>query len=64
VNNLIEMLKSSVTSNFDAGKQGHPTTNEQNTEHVQVNLRDCRITTAEIAARLGINVVHPWWKTL
>lgn len=22
----------------------------------------CRVTTAEISARLGINVIHPWYK--
>jgi hypothetical protein len=34
---------------------------KQNIKHAQaVILGNCRVIITEIAARLGINVVHPW----
>jgi hypothetical protein len=40
-------------------------TNEQNMEHVQaLILGNCRVTVADIAARLGISVARPLCKPL
>jgi hypothetical protein len=61
----VDMLKSSQTCVVGVDRQGHPSTstNEQNMKRAQAKiLGNCRVTTAEIAAILGINVARPWCK--
>jgi hypothetical protein len=63
----IEIFKNSRTSAVDAERQECPSTstNEQNMERAQAMiLGNCKVTIAEITARLGIIFACPWCKPL
>jgi hypothetical protein len=62
-----KIFESIRTSVIDADRQGRPSTstNEKNMESAQAMiLGNWRVSIAEIAARLGINVVRPWCKPI
>jgi hypothetical protein len=48
---------------MQTGKDAHP--HPQTVERAQAMIHgNCRVTIAETAARLGINVARPWFKPL
>jgi hypothetical protein len=57
-------LKAAEPVLMQTGKDAHPHPQMNKTCAQAAILGNCRVTIAEIAARLGINVTCPWAKPL